>query len=76
MVKLHLFPPFFFHKTDCALSIALHQVGHVPYEFLEFSLRHATPEQLQRIEMCNPVSFCTVKVKLHVVTNNNKKNRK
>ncbi|KAI8889994.1 hypothetical protein K501DRAFT_266374 [Backusella circina FSU 941] len=33
---------------------ALFEIGCVPYEFIELSLRHATPEQLQRIEKCNP----------------------
>ncbi|KAF5401240.1 Transcription elongation factor B polypeptide 3 [Paragonimus heterotremus] len=33
-------------------------VGQVPYELLARTLRHASPEDLARIEHCNPVSSC------------------
>lgn len=35
--------------------VALHEVGGVPFEILEPVLTRCTPEQLLRIEECNPV---------------------
>jgi len=36
--------------------VALHEVGGVPFEILEPVLTRCTPEQLFRIEECNPVN--------------------
>lgn len=36
--------------------VALHEVGGVPFEILEPVLTRCTPEQLFRIEDCNPVN--------------------
>lgn len=40
--------------------VVLHEVGGVPFEILEPVLTRCTPEQLFRVEECNPVN-CLVK---------------
>lgn len=37
------------------LLVALYEIGGVPFEILEPVLERCTPEQLLRIEECNPV---------------------
>lgn len=43
-----------FTGISCIL-LAIDEVGGVPFEILEPVLERCTPEQLYRIEQCNPV---------------------
>lgn len=38
-----------------SVIVALYEIGGVPFEILEPVLERCTPEQLLRIEECNPV---------------------
>lgn len=53
MALMSLFVRFVFSCRD--LFSVLYETGGVPFEILEPVLERCTPEQLLRIEECNPV---------------------
>lgn len=48
-----------FVEVEVFSSLAIDEVGGVPYEILEPVLERCTPEQLYRIEQCNQVCIYT-----------------